>query len=99
VSEMRVDHEAVLSRTSGLRNEVSVARDTLAHMTRGLWLSLDEKDGAASAGFRESAELLQQQVDATARGLDRLLLFISGAASQMQLEDARMARTMSGIGQ
>ena len=91
MSGIFINHADVQARTSSLRSEVAAKLGEAESTLSGLQSSLTGKDSATNASFLQAVEINTKKVQSAARGVTKVINFVSGSAEQMRLEDMRIA--------
>jgi len=94
MSQIFINHTDVQAQTANLRSEVAAKLSETESAFSNLQSSLNTKDSATNARFLQAVDVSTKKAQSAARGLTKVINFVSGSAEQMRLEDMRLAAVM-----
>ena len=97
-SEIRIDYEAVYSKTAELRQRIDAEIREMDVAYRHAQTSMRRMDGATNAAFMETMAINQEKAQVTVATLHELLAFIDASARQVERNEQLIARVLDSSG-
>ena len=92
-SEIKINYEAVFSKTLELRQRVQQELQEMENIYRQTSQTLRQLDGSTNAAYVESMEANREKARVTAETLTKLINFIDASAKHVEREENNLSRT------